>query len=95
MIEYKVLKGTRRTLYLKGLKSHYFYMFCFGGAIGAMLIVFSGLNNGILLHLLYAVIYTIVLYAIFFYLSMETPYKKIKKNYDVIRNIDLIKILMK
>ncbi|NKI28210.1 hypothetical protein HCG49_16780 [Arenibacter sp. 6A1] len=95
MMEYKVLKGTKRTLYLKGLKSHYFYVFCFTAGIGAMLIAFTGLNNGIVLHLCYAGGYIVVLYLVFFYLSLEKPYEGVKKTYSVIQNIDLLKILKK
>lgn len=93
MYEYKVIKGTRRTLYLKGLKSKYFYIFCFTAGIGAMFIVFTGLNEGLIKHLIYAAIFIVAMYAFFFWLSLEKPFGGIKKTYSVIQNIDLVKIL--
>jgi len=93
MYEYKVIKGTRRTLYLKGLKSKYFYIFCFTAGIGAMFIVFTGLNGGLIKHLIYAAIFIVAMYAFFFWLSLEKPFGGIKKTYSVIQNIDLVKIL--
>lgn len=93
MYEYKVIKGTRRTLYLKGLKSKYFYIFCFTAGLGAMFIVFTGLNGGLIKHLIYGAIYVVAMYAFFFWLSLEKPFGGIKKTYSVIQNIDLVKIL--
>ena len=95
MYEYKVIKGTRRTLYLKGLKSRYFYFFCFIGGIGALGLVLTGLNGGLILHLFYALVFVIALYAFFFWLSLEKPFWGIKRTYSVIQNIDLVKILKK
>lgn len=94
MPEYKVLKGTRRTLYLRGLKSVYFYIFCFAGGAGAIVImVFGGIQKNILLHIIAALIYVAVLYIFFFFLSIERPFKKVPKRFTTIRNLDLIKIL--
>ena len=73
MYEYKVIKGTRRTLYLKGLKSRYFYFFCFIGGIGALGLVLTRLNGGLILHLFYALVFVIALYAFFFWLSLKDP----------------------
>ena len=93
MYEYKVIKGTRKTLYLKGLKSNYFYLFCFiagGGTIG---IVVTGLNGGIFSRLIISLFFVVALYAFFFWLSMDKPFGGVKKKYSVIQNIDLVKIL--
>ena len=93
MYEYKVLKGTKRTLYLKGLKSKYFYIFCFTAGLGAMFIVFTGVNGSMIMHIIYALIYIVAMYILFFWLSLEKPFGGIKKTYSVIQNIDLVKIL--
>jgi hypothetical protein len=49
----------------------------------------------LILHLFYALVFVIALYAFFFWLSLEKPFGGIKRTYSVIQNIDLVKILKK
>ena len=95
MKTYKVIKGTDKTLYIKGLKSSYFYIFCGVGIGGFLGIILLGLKYSFLPFTGAAFIYLILSYVFFFYLGLNKQFSNVKKKYTVIRNMDLIKIRKK